>query len=43
MDEVIAEALLPMSGAILLPELTEPAGVVEEAAVANAEDRTPPP
>ena len=34
MDEVIAEALLPRSGAIMLPELTQPAGV-EEAAVAN--------
>ncbi len=37
----IQTILLP-SGTILLPELTEPAGV-EEAAVANAEDRTPPP
>jgi ATP-dependent Lon protease len=34
MDEVIAEALLPRSGTILLPELTQPAGV-EEAAAAN--------
>ena len=41
MDEVIAEALLPRSGTILLPELTEPAGV-EEVAVANAEDRPRP-
>jgi ATP-dependent Lon protease len=38
MDEVIAEALLPRTGTILLPELTEPAGV-EEAAAANAEER----
>jgi ATP-dependent Lon protease len=36
MDEVIAEALLPRSGTILLPELTEPLGV-EEAAAGNAE------
>jgi len=41
MDEVIAEALLPSSGTILLPELTEPAGV-EEVAIANAEDRPRP-
>jgi ATP-dependent Lon protease len=34
MDEVIAEALLPRTGTIMLPELTQPAGV-EEAAVAN--------
>jgi ATP-dependent Lon protease len=34
MDEVIAEALLPRTGTILLPELTHPAGV-EEAAAAN--------
>jgi ATP-dependent Lon protease len=38
MDEVIAEALLPRTGTILLPELTEPAGVAE-AAAANAEER----
>jgi ATP-dependent Lon protease len=36
MDEVIAEALLPRSGPILLPELSE-AVVVEEAAAANAD------
>ena len=41
MDEVIAEALLPRTGTILLPELSEPVGV-EEAAVANAEDRPRP-
>jgi ATP-dependent Lon protease len=34
MDEVIAEALLPRTGTILLPELTHPAGV-EEVAAAN--------
>jgi ATP-dependent Lon protease len=39
MDEVIAEALLPRTGTILLPELTQPAGV-EEAAVANADERS---
>jgi ATP-dependent Lon protease len=36
MDEVIAETLLPRSGTILLPELTEPVSV-EEAAAANAD------
>jgi len=41
MDEVIAEALLPRTGTILLPELTQPAGV-EEAAVANADERPRP-
>jgi len=41
MDEVIAEALLPRTETILLPELTEPAGV-EEVAIANAEDRPRP-
>ena len=38
MDEVIAEALLPRSGTILVPELAEPFGVAQ-AAVANAEER----
>jgi hypothetical protein len=38
MDEVIAEALLPRSGTILLPELSEPAGV-DLAAAANADER----
>ena len=41
MDEVIAEALLPRTGTILLAELTPPAGV-EEAAVANADERPRP-
>jgi len=41
MDEVIAEALLPRTGTILLPELRQPAGV-EEAAVANADERPRP-
>jgi ATP-dependent Lon protease len=41
MDEVIAEALLPRTGTIVLPELTQPAGV-EEAAVANADERPRP-
>jgi ATP-dependent Lon protease len=41
MDEVIALALLPKSDTILLPELTEPAGV-EEAAAANADDQVRP-
>jgi ATP-dependent Lon protease len=41
MDEVIAEALLPRSGTILLPQLTEPAGV-EEAAAANFQERPRP-
>src|SRR5256886_515754 len=41
MDEVIAEALLPRTGTIPLPELTQPAGV-EDAAIANAEDRPRP-
>jgi ATP-dependent Lon protease len=41
MDEVIAEALLPRSEAILLPELAEPAGV-DEAAAAKAEERPRP-
>jgi ATP-dependent Lon protease len=34
MDEVIAEALLPRTGTIVLPEFTQPAGV-EEVAAAN--------
>jgi ATP-dependent Lon protease len=38
MDEVIAESLLPRTGTILLPELTQPVGV-EEAAAANGDDR----
>jgi ATP-dependent Lon protease len=41
MDEVIAEALLPRTGTILLAELTPPAGV-EEAAVANGDERPRP-
>jgi ATP-dependent Lon protease len=41
MDEVIAEALLPRAGTILLPELTQPAGV-EEAVAANADERPRP-
>ncbi|HKV32171.1 MAG TPA: endopeptidase La [Candidatus Dormibacteraeota bacterium] len=41
MDEVIAEALLPRTGTIPLPELTHPAGV-EEALVANADERPRP-
>ena len=41
MDEVIAEALLPRTGTILLPELTQPAGV-EEAVAANADERPRP-
>jgi ATP-dependent Lon protease len=41
MDEVIAQALLPRTGTILLPELTQPAGV-EEAAAANADERPRP-
>jgi ATP-dependent Lon protease len=39
MDEVIAQALLPRSEAILLPELTEPAGVEELAAAADERPR----
>jgi ATP-dependent Lon protease len=39
MDEVIAEALLPRSGMIVLPEFTEPVAV-EEAAAANADERS---
>ena len=42
MDEVIAEALLPRTGKILLPELNEPAGV-EEAAAARSPHPDPPP
>jgi ATP-dependent Lon protease len=38
MDEVIAEALLPRTGTILLPELTQPAGV-EEVAAAKSDER----
>jgi ATP-dependent Lon protease len=41
MDEVIAEALLPKSDAMVLPELTEPVAL-EEAAVANADDQSRP-
>jgi hypothetical protein len=41
MDEVIAEALLPRSGPILLPEFTE-AVAVDEAAIANGDDRPRP-
>jgi ATP-dependent Lon protease len=41
MDEVIAEALLPRTGTIMLPELTQPAGV-EEAAIANADEGRDP-
>ena len=39
MDEVIAEALLPRSSTILVPELTEPVGV-EQPAAANSETIT---
>jgi len=42
MDEVIAEALLPRSGTILLPALTELAAT-EEVAAANAEAAGPQP
>jgi ATP-dependent Lon protease len=41
MDEVIAEALLPRSDLLALPELTEPSAL-EEAAAANAEGRGQP-
>jgi ATP-dependent Lon protease len=41
MDEVIAEALLPKSDTIVLPELTEPVAL-EEAAAANADDQIRP-
>jgi len=41
MDEVIAEALLPRTGTIMLPELTQPAGL-EEAVAANADERPRP-
>jgi ATP-dependent Lon protease len=41
MDEVIAEALLPRSGPILLPEFTE-AVAVDEAAIANGDERPRP-
>ena len=39
MDEVIAQALLPRSETVLLPELTEPAGVEELAAAADERPR----
>jgi len=39
MDEVIAQALLPRSDAILLPELTEPAAIEEAAAAADERPR----
>ena len=41
MDEVIAEALLPRSDTMLLPELAEPSGV-EEAVAADAVERPRP-
>jgi ATP-dependent Lon protease len=42
MDEVIAEALLPRTGTIMLPELTQPAGL-EEAVAAKGPHPDPPP
>jgi ATP-dependent Lon protease len=43
MDEVIAEALLPRSGAILLSELAEPVGVERAAVAAKGPHPDPPP
>ena len=41
MDEVIAEALLPRSEVVSVPQLAEPAGI-EEPAAANADERPRP-